>query len=448
MSLIKKQKLLTYILSLPVENTKMKKTILLFILTLLCLTTTAKASPSSYITLSDKAEVSLLTSTPWNGAIYALFGHTAIRVKDTIEVRELGLKKLDIVFNYGLFSFNTPNFMYRFVKGETDYIVGYVGFDDYLYEYKERGVGVFEQQLNIDQTEKQKILDALIINSLPENRTYRYNYFYDNCATRPRDIIEKNISGKIKYTPTVKEQSYRDLVWECTSAQPWARFGIDLVIGADADKKITDRQKDFLPLYLMGAYEGAIIEGDTINRILVESTNTLLTPVQEQLTYTNPQADNIQKATDWPLIVGCILFLFTLLLSLLIYNQQLYALGKVFDTILFFIAGLGGCIIFFLMFFSEHPCTNPNWNIMWLNPLQLLIIPLFFAKKLSKYVYYYHFINFASLSLFLLAWCLIPQQLEIAFIPYILTIGTRSIMNILQYKKINKKADYSLPRVR
>jgi hypothetical protein len=126
------------------------------------------------------------------------------------------------------------------------------------------------------------------------------------------------------------------------------------------------------------------------------------------------------------------------------YQKRLLAWGKAFDTLLFLVAGIAGSIIFFLMFFSIHPCTCPNWNIVWLNPLQLIASMLFFVKPLSKCIYYYHFINFVALLAFLLAWYLIPQQLEAAFIPFILSIGLRSFMNVLQQKKLKKKADYSL----
>ncbi|MBD8388609.1 DUF4105 domain-containing protein [Dysgonomonas sp. BGC7] len=385
------------------------------------------------IILSDTSQISLLTSNPWEGAIYALFGHTAIRIKDPV-------KNIDIVYNYGIFNFNAPNFILRFVKGETDYMVASVPYQYYIEEYRERGVGVIEQVFNLTQKEKQEILNALFINAMPENRIYRYNYFYDNCSTRPRDIIAKYVDGTIKYAPTDKIQTYRDLVRECTNIQPWSRFGIDLVIGAEADKTITDRQKDFLPLYLLNAYTGAVVENtDGEKRELVNSENVLLT------TQGTP---TLQSSIDQPLLIGSLLLVFIILISVLIYRKKIFTLSKVFDTILFLVAGLSGCIIFFLMFFSEHPCTNPNWNIVWLNPLQLIVAILFFVKSLSKYLYYYHFINFVALLAFLLAWSLIPQQLEIAFIPYILSIVVRSGMNILQYKKLNKKAVYSLPRAK
>ena len=379
------------------------------------------------ITLSDSSQISLLTNAPWDEAVYTLFGHTSIRVYDPA-------RNIDVVFNYGIFNISKDNFIFLFVKGETDYIVAAIEYRHYLAEYQERGVGVIEQVYNLTLKEKQEIFDALVINSLPENRVYRYNYFYDNCSTRPRDIVEKYVDGKIEYRPTNKEQSYRDLVHESVSTHTWTKFGIDLVIGADADKTITDRQKDFLPLYLMAANEDAKIKTDSTERKLILSTANILQP-------TPLVKDNIIS----PFASGIILLIITVGLSTWIYRKKLYVLSKTFDTLLFLIAGVAGSIIFFLMFFSEHPCTNPNWNIIWLNPLQLIVALIFFLKPLSKCLSYYHFINFVALLLFLLAWCLIPQQLEIAFIPYILSLCIRSGMNVLQ-QKTKKKADYSLPK--
>jgi len=375
------------------------------------------------IQLSDSAKVSLLTNTPWDGAIWSLFGHTALRVEDPAN-------DLDIAFNYGLFDFDSPNFIYRFAKGETDYSVGGENTSRYVFSYKMRGIGITEQVLNLTPEEKQKIYDALQINCLPENRVYRYNYFYDNCSTRPRDIVEKNIEGTIVYTPTNKEQTYRDLVHECVNSEPWVRFGIDLVIGADADKVIDDRQKDFLPAYLMNAYRGAKIKNeDGTERDL------LLSEAAISVELSQPFFDII----DTPLIAGIVLLVITVIISAFSIRGKWTITTKAFDFILFLSAGIAGCVIFFLMYFSVHPCTNPNWNIVWLNPLQVIITLLMLIKFFSKAVYYYHFINFAVLIIFLLAWFLIPQYLEVAFIPYILVLAVRSGANVLLYKRNYKK---------
>ncbi|MFR9166866.1 MAG: DUF4105 domain-containing protein [Dysgonomonas sp.] len=212
---------------------------LYFVLLLLLVSIAGK----SQIVLSDSAKVSLLTSSSWDQEIYALFGHTAVRVNDP-------LNNIDYVFNYGVFDFNTPNFIFRFVKGETDYMLAATDFRYYLAEYRMREVEVTEQIFNLSQKEKQHIWDALCINAMPQNRVYRYNFFFDNCATRPRDLIENNIEGTVQYTLTNKNQTFRDLVHECVNKKPWVEFGIDLVIGSGADRLATDREKMFLPEYL------------------------------------------------------------------------------------------------------------------------------------------------------------------------------------------------------
>lgn len=425
--------LLSYICERKIYYRYMRNLLLSFFLIVASFSQQLYSQSSSLqapILLSDTAQISLLTSSAWESEVYALFGHTAVRVCDTT-------RNLDVVFNYGLFDFNGPDFIFRFVKGDTNYMVGAVPFRYYIEEYKERGVGVTEQVFNLSLKEKQDIYNFLINNSLPENRVYLYNFFYDNCATRPRDVVEKYVYGEIEYTQTQQQQTYRDLVWECVGIQPWTQFGIDLIIGADADKIINDRQKDFLPSYLMKAYEGSKAKSaDGTVRDFVLTENQLLAPT------TSVDKDSHIS----PLYAGCILLVVTILLSFLVYKKRWIALGRIYDAILFIIAGLAGCVIFFLMFFSIHPCVNPNWNIVWLNPLQLIVAFLFFSKSFSKFINCYHFINFVALLAFLLAWSLIPQQLEIAFIPFILSICIRSGMNLLQLKKFKKKADYSLPR--
>ncbi|HCC85271.1 MAG TPA: hypothetical protein DEQ06_01525, partial [Porphyromonadaceae bacterium] len=182
-------------------------------------------SIKAQVQLNDSATVSLLTASPWNGAIYALFGHTAIRVQDDST-------GIDEVYNYGFFDSSQPGFIYNFVRGRTDYILGVTSFADFIYEYRAKGQQVVEQQLNLSPAEKQKLYDALYENALPENRKYRYNYFYDNCATRPRDMVEQYCNGEIQYPPTDAPQSYRDLVHESLVNYPWYSFGIDLLIGS------------------------------------------------------------------------------------------------------------------------------------------------------------------------------------------------------------------------
>src|SRR5690606_35921872 len=166
------------------------------------------------VQLNDSAKISLITSSPWYGEVYAYFGHTAILVQDDST-------GINAVFNYGYFDSSQPNFYYHFVKGETDYILGATSYEDFIAEYGSKGQEVVIQELNLTPKTKQRLFEALYLNAMPENREYRYNFFYDNCATRPRDMVEKYTNGTIIYQPTSKEQTFRDLVHECVSVDPW-----------------------------------------------------------------------------------------------------------------------------------------------------------------------------------------------------------------------------------
>lgn len=399
----------------------MDKNILFIFSLLICLIGVGKAySQSENIQLSDSSKVSILTNSASSQHVYSMFGHTVLRVQDPENI-------IDLSFNYGVFDFDSPNFMWRFVTGATDYMV--IGYNSRfaLEEYKERGVEVKEQILNLTTVEKQRIWDALVLNAQPENRIYRYNFLYDNCATRPRDIIEANIDGQIRYTATNEEQTYRDLIHECVDQNPWLRFGIDLVIGTDADKIITDRQKDFLPSYLFQAINGAQVIRDNAITPLVTETKILSEATMI--------SDKDILEINYPLIVGLIALFITLLFSFWTFKYNYFKFAKLFDTLLFVLAGSLGCIIYFLMFHSTHPCVANNWNLVWLNPIMLLAGLLFFVKPLTKCIYCYHFINFVALIILLLAWVLIPQNLELAFIPYITVLLIRSAVNILTYRR-------------
>lgn len=384
---------------------------------------------SSVPKLSESSRVSLMTCSASDDAIYALFGHSGLRIKDD----SIGI---DVVFDYGIFDFSSNNFIFRFVKGETDYMVKGREFSHFYFEYQYRGIGVTEQVLNLTQSERQKVFEALITNSLPENRIYRYNFFYDNCATRPRDIISDNLDGKIEYRSFTTEQTYRDLLDECLVLTPWSRFGINLVIGSGADKVITERQKDFLPLYVAKAFDNAnIIDTLRENRSLVVSSVEILGPEGSVLVLEEAKMAG-RKALNQPFFVGIILLLAAAIVSYLQYKKNKRGFSKVFDTLLFFVAALAGSVIFFLTFFSEHPCVDSNWNLVWLNPLPFFFIPFFFVKSSTKYVISYHFVNFVVLTLFIVGFAFIPQTLEVAFIPYILALWLRSGVNVLEYRRV------------
>ena len=398
----------------------MKKDILIIVpLFLILFTQTTNAQ----VQLHDSAKVSLFTSSPWHGAVYALFGHTAIRVQDD----SVGV---DVVYNYGYFDSSQPDFMYNFIRGKTDYVLGVTTFDEFMFEYGFKGQQVYEQTLNLTLHEKQQLFNALYINSLPENMRYRYNYFYDNCATRPRDMIEEYVNGTINYQPTSSSQSFRDLLHECLDEHQWTKFGVDLMIGSPADREIDVREKMFIPDYLMGSFDGAtMVVNDTLSYPLVLESEVILE--------LNSELNNSgEQSIFTPFVTAFALLLLSIIVSLLqLANLNKVRPAKAYDTLLFGVAGIGGLVLFTLIFFSEHPATNPNWNFAWLNIFALVAAILFWVNSAKKIVYFYHFINFAVITIFILLWWLIPQQLPIATIPFSLSLLVRSGTNLFMNRK-------------
>lgn len=204
---------------------------------------------------TDSVRVSLLTCAA-GGEIYSLFGHTAIRYENYT-------RGIDAVFNYGMFNFNAPNFIFRFALGETDYQLGVTDYEHFAAEYNYLGRDVWQQTLNLTEEEKERLIALLTENYRPENRVYRYNFFYDNCATRPRDQIERAINGTLQYADNMTANStgisFRDLLHKYSEGHLWSRFGMDLCMGSKADEPINRRLAMFVPFYMQEYFNKAQI---------------------------------------------------------------------------------------------------------------------------------------------------------------------------------------------
>jgi hypothetical protein len=192
----------------------------------------------------DSIRISLVTCSPGT-EVYEVYGHTALRV----EVPQRGI---DMAINYGLFSFDAPHFIWRFLRGETDYLCGAIGYPMFEREYTERGSTVTLQTLNLSQEEKSAVMQLLGKNLRPEHRTYRYNFLYNNCSTQARDQVEEGIAGHVTYTPSAATDSasYRSIIHQYTASYPWLQFGIDYLLGLEADRPIGMREQMFAPEYL------------------------------------------------------------------------------------------------------------------------------------------------------------------------------------------------------
>ena len=303
-------------------------------------------------TPADSIRVSLLTCSP-HDEIYSLYGHTAIRYEDKAS-------KTDIVVNYGMFSFKKPFFVARFVLGLTDYEMGIQDFNDFCYEYQYFGSQVTQQEINLTPEEKGQLLKALQDN-YTNARVYRYNYFYNNCTTKARDIILKSINGKIEYKNAIdKSVSFRDLIHGCNANYSWASFGNDLLLGFKADMQTTREEQQFLPDNLMRDFgQAKIVSADGSARPLVKNTEIIV------------------KGNDYAIagktkVTPQFVFITLLLLIAAIVVAEFKTKKRFLwvDISLLLASGLAGLILF-VMLFSEHPTTSTNLQIFILCPLNL-----------------------------------------------------------------------------
>lgn len=363
---------------------------------------------------NDSIRLSLLTCAPGE-EIYSLFGHTAIRYENPSQ-------NIDVVFNYGLFSFNTPNFILRFALGETDYQLGVTNYSRFAPEYAFDGRSVWQQTLNLTDEEKTRLLQLLEENYRPENRIYRYNFFYDNCATRPRDKIEESITGKINYPTEPKDGSrtFRDILHQYCKGHPWSRFGIDLCVGSQADQPITQRQMMFAPFYLMDAFAGAQIANDSLQRPLVANSELIIDATPEV------------SEDDWlptPLQCSLLLFIFTAGATIYGIRRRTGLWGM--DLMLFGIAGIVGCVLAFLAIFSQHPAVSSNFLLLVFHPGQLLLLPyIIYCDRKGKKCWYLT-LNLVVLTLFIVLFPLIPQRFDFAVVPLALCLLVRSASNLI-----------------
>lgn len=333
---------------------KMRKGLLYIVLTFILSVVNATVGAQS-MTNPDRIQISLLTCSPGK-EVWAQYGHTAIRYYD----KESGE---DLAINYGIFSLDQTYFIPRFVLGMTDYRMGVQPMDMFLAQYSYEGRGVVEQVLNLSAEDKEVIYKALQENMKPENVVYRYNYFFDNCTTRARDMLVNHLHGKVVYPPAEEDATFRSMIHKWNNKYEWSQFGEDLLLGVNADRKTTKSEQQFLPENLRSDFDKAKYNG----KPLVKETNVLLDAETEVVEPVFPLS---------PLSVALIFAVISLVMMLFSYRrQQVY---WAWDLALMLTSGLMG-IIFFVMIFSQHPCVSLNFILLFFNPL-----PLFFLYSTIK----------------------------------------------------------------
>lgn len=381
-----------------------------YILLTLCVTAGFEVTAST--------RVSLLTVGPGK-EMYQLEGHSALRI-----ITDDGN---DIVANWGMFDFNTPNFAYRFVKGETDYSIGVSSMSHFMAEYYREGRFVVEQPLNLSDAEAEEVARLVDINMLPENRVYRYNYLLDNCATRPLAIIEKALASSgahLQINMPEEDITIREEMRQYHSEFPSYQLFIDFALGSEIDRTATVRQRAFAPVFLMELVaDSDIIAADGSARPLASGEFTLL-----DSSIGTPE----EKGLPGWIFVAVIT---ASAIAVTVHDLRRRKVSRWYDTMFYAIYGLLGCLAAFLVFVSVHEATSPNINLLWADPF-CLIIPLYIWFKKCKYVvFYFQIINFALILIWLAGQPLFHQSTNILLIALVISDMLRSASYIYLNKR-------------
>lgn len=363
-----------------------------------------------------QAEISLVTCYP-GSRNYELYGHTMIRVQ---------IEGQDLLFNYGIFNFKQSGFIYRFVKGDCDYSLAAYPMQYLTQGYEDRKI--VEQVLDLDDAQKVDIISFLWNNVQPENAVYRYGWAYNNCATKPRDIIENAVGGSLEYgNPKRGEATFRSIMAHFDKNYPWQQFGIDMVLGYDLDHKLDYREQMFSPIILMEAMADATQERDGKRIAVVKATNILV-----------EGGDEGAVLGPTPMVLTP-MFVLTLLLVIVLALTIKERLGKRhyrwLDSVVFGVYGLVGVLVAFLTFVSSHYGTSSNLHIVWLHPLLLLPAIMEWIKRMRPLVAIIHVVNALLIVLLAAGWYWLPQSGNMALVPMAGISLIRSVNYVIALKR-------------
>lgn len=337
---------------------------------------------------------------------YSIYGHSAIR----IVIRE---KHTDTVYNWGVFDFNTKNFAWKFAKGRLDYMLDTEPLKGFLQGYFFEKRYVCSQKLNIDAKEIHKLTELINENLKPENIKYRYDFFFDDCSTRIRDLLEKSIGEILKYPPPESGRipTFRDLVAKYQNPYPWLRFGVDLIMGSTSDKKAVFRDRMFLPIELK----------DELSKALIHRSGKMIPLLQ------NPE---ILLDFDAPVIKQKFLasppFIFTMVIVVILILAGLTKSRKIIrlmDICIYSVFSVLSLLMIFFNFFTDHQQMKWNLNIIWLNPFIIVCLALLILNKTGTL--WYRVVFYIS-ACFLVLQIILPQSFNIAFLLLDIIILIRS----------------------
>ena len=386
---------------------------------LICLSWWMSSFPQSDM-LSDEAEISVITCGP-GSELYSTFGHSAFRILDRKQ-------NVDKVYNYGTFNFATPNFYAKFVRGKLLYELRAYSFSNFLRSYQEENRWVKEQILNLDQEQKQSIYAFLEENEKPENRGYKYDFFYDNCSTKMYQVLEHTLKDQLIFDNNYEPNNFthRELIQQYLNNLKWSDFGIDLALGSVIDRKISTKQYMFLPDYVLKAIDHVQIKSQNKEIPLVRQTKVLL--------QSSPKIE--KKSPFSPVVVFSILALLVVFLTYKDYKHRIR--NRVLDLFMFSITGILGILLLFLWFATDHTATANNFNILWAFAPNLFFI--FFQNKNAKLSSYYMLTLLVCLDLLVVLWLFKVQIFSIALIPILGALYTRYFYLWFYFKNMSGKS--------
>lgn len=362
------------------------------------------------IPLSNDAEVSIITVGPGTNLNDA-FGHNGFRVRDES-------RNIDIIYDYGRYDFNTPNFYLKFAQGKLLYELGYVDFDSFFNHYKTQNRWLKEQVLNLNYAEKKVLFKYLQTNATPENKKYNYDFFYDNCATKMRDVLIELLGDKLEYKEghITEAYTFRELIQKNVKANSWGSLGMDLAIGAVVDRKAKPIQYQFLPEYVLEGANNAVITRNNEEVPLVKKYNYLFEAHKQEL------QNNFFLSPFF--VFGCL----GICLIFITYKDfKNETRSRITDLLIFLITGIVGMILLLLWIATDHSATVTNYNLLWAFPFSILFILQIFKKAPRTWLRKYIFFLMMLLVLLLIHWTTGVQSFATSLLPLLLALGVRYI---------------------
>lgn len=377
-----------------------KYILLLFLFTFL-------KSFNAQVNLSVYSEISIITAGPGT-ELYEAFGHSAIRIKDPV-------LRLDLIYNYGMFDFNAPNFYSNFTKGKLLYSLGRYKFEYFLASYKRDKRWVKQQVLNLTQQERQTFFMYLENNALPENATYFYDPYFNNCATKLRDITTTILGNKVVFSDKDIEQnlSFRQLMDREIPWNTWGSFGINLALGSKLDQKADFKQYMYLPDYVHSIFKNSTLFVNNQPEKLIKREDVLLDFKEQK-----------QAISFWnPLLIFSLISLIGLFITYADFKKQKRT--KWLDFSLLILSGILGSVVVFLWFFTDHSTAPNNFNFLWAFAPNLIFAFLLLKKKQQKWIKFYFQFLVVLLIFIPILWLLEVQLFPISTIPFLILLFTR-----------------------